>query len=114
MALNEKRLSEENIPHLPLAGPLLRWQGGAIGRPYNAKNTSKDSEHYKQGKRSRSHLFPKEASDTDCAAALSAQAEQSKEHCEKQADVGDKGDDEVKLGTARVEYDASRQKIGPI
>jgi hypothetical protein len=72
MALNEKWLSKENIPHLPLAGPLLWWQGGAIGHPYDPKNTSQDSEHYKRGKRSRSHLFPKEASDTDCAAALSA------------------------------------------
>lgn len=75
-----------------------------------------DREDYGRGERSLSHLFPKEASYTECqcAADLAAQAEQSNEHDEKQDDVGDEGHDDVKFAVVGVEYDAGWHSRVPV
>jgi hypothetical protein len=53
--------------------------------------------------RSPSHLFPKEACDTECAASVTSPTEQSREHCEKQDDITYGEDDDIEFVAVGVE-----------
>jgi hypothetical protein len=58
--------------------------------------------------------LPKELSNTVYADSFAAQAEQSNEHSEKQCNVSDEEDDDVKFAAVGVEDDAFHQSDVPI
>ena len=59
--------------------------------------TNQQTEGIKVGERPPSHLFPKEASNTECATSVTSPTEQSHEHCEKQDDITCGKDDDVEF-----------------
>jgi hypothetical protein len=81
--------------------------------PLRTEKMSIDWQHYK-GEGSLSHLFPKEASNTECAAFVAAQTKQSNEHGEKQDDVRDNENYDIKSAGIRVKHCALHHGGAPV
>jgi hypothetical protein len=82
--------------------------------PFRMKTMSVDWHHHKEGEGSLSHLFPKKASNTECPTFVAAQAEQSNEHGEKQDNVRDDENNDIKFAGVRVKYCALYHGRAPV